>query len=61
MELQRNTSIRKSTFIVRLLIKLIVILLIIFFLFILVDRINFPSPNKKIEQEIPNETFKVLK
>jgi len=27
----------------------------------LVDKINFPHPNKKIEKIIPNENFKVVK
>ena len=30
-------------------------------LLVLVDRIDFPSPNKKIEKVIPNESFKVIK
>ncbi len=28
---------------------------------VLVDKINFPYPNKKIEKIIPNENLKVVK
>jgi len=39
--------------------------ILVFFLFfiilLLVDQINFPSPNKKIEKIIPNENLKVIK
>ncbi len=38
---------------------------IIFFILILsiiaLSRIDFPSPNKKIEVILPNETFKTIK
>ena len=61
MQLRKNTSFGKSTYIFRLLIKLIAILVILFLVFLLVDKIDFPSPNKKIEQNIPNENFKVVK
>ncbi len=61
MQFHKKTSIGNNINIVKLLIKIIVILLILFFLFILVDKINFPAPNKEIEKIIPNETFKVLK
>ena len=61
MQFHKKTSIGSKTSIVKLLIKIIVISLILFFLFILVDKINFPAPNKKIEKTIPNENFKVIK
>ena len=41
--------------------KIISILLILVIAIILVDRINFPSPTKKIEKIIPNEKFKIVK
>ena len=61
MQFQKKTSIGKPTLVVKFLIKMIVILLILFFIFVLVDKIDFPSPNKKIEKNIPNENFKVVK
>ena len=45
----------------KLLIKFVLFIFVILILLILVDRIDFPSPNKKIEKVIPNENFKVLK
>ena len=61
MQFQKKTSIGKPTQVVKFLIKMIVILLILFFIFVLVDKIDFPSPNKKIEKNISNENFKVVK
>ncbi len=61
MQFQKKTSIGKPTQVVKLLIKMIVILLILFLMFVFVDKIDFPSPNKKIEKNIPNENFKVVK
>ena len=28
---------------------------------LLVDQINFPSPNKKIEKIVPNENLEIIK
>jgi hypothetical protein len=61
MQFQRNTSTGKLSHITKLLIKLIVILLILFLTLILLNKIDFPSPNKKIEKNISNENFKVVK
>ena len=61
MQFQKKTSIGKTTQVVKFLIKMIVILLILFFIFVLVDKIDFPSPNKKMEKNISNENFKVVK
>ena len=47
MHFYKKTSIGKSNDYIKLLIML--------------DQINFPAPNKKIEQLIPNENFKVIK
>ena len=57
MQFQRNTSIGKLSHI----IKLIVIIFILFLTLILLNKIDFPAPNKKIEKNIPNENFKVVK
>jgi len=42
-------------------LKILVLFFIIFLIAILVDKINFPHPNKKIEKIISNENFKVVK
>ena len=57
MQFQRNTSIGKLSHI----IKLIVIIYILFLTLILLNKIDFPAPNKKIEKNISNENFKVVK
>ena len=61
MQFRRNTSTGKLSYTIKLLIKLIVILLILFLTLILLNKIDFPAPNKKIEKNIPNENFKVVK
>ena len=61
MQFRKKTSIGNSTNLVRLSIKIIAILLILFSIVVLVDKIDFPSPNKKIEKNISNESFKVIK
>ena len=61
MQFRRNTSTGKLSYTIKLLIKLIVIVFILFLTFILLNKIDFPTPNKKIEKNIPNENFKVVK
>ena len=58
MQFKKNTSPGK----LKNLIKYIVIFLTLFFITIfIINKINFPSPNKDIEKIISNETFKVIK
>ena len=61
MQLQRNTSIGKSSGIIKILIKITLVFFIFFIAIILIDKIDFPSPNKKIEKIIPNEDLKIVK
>ena len=61
MQFQRNTSTGKLSHTIKLLIKLIAIVFILFLTLILLNKIDFPSPNKKIEKNISNENFKVVK
>ena len=61
MQFQKKTSTGKSGFIVKFLIKVVLLSSILFLGVILVDKINFPYPYKKIEKIVPNENFKVLK
>ena len=61
MQLQRKTSIGKLNGVIKTLIKVCLVLLIVFISIILVDKIDFPSPNKKIEKIIPNEDLKIVK
>ena len=58
MQFSKNTStgISKS-----FLIKITLFLVIIMCVVILIGKIDFPSPNKKIEKTIPNEKIKIVK
>ena len=59
MQFIKKTSSRMS--ILSLVIKLVIALIIILGIVFLLNKIDFPSPKKEIEKEIPNENFKVVK
>ena len=61
MQFQKKTSVSKSGYLIKILIKITLLFLMVLFLIVLVDKINFPQPNKKIEKIVPNENFKVVK
>tara|TARA_B100000029_G_C16748514_1_gene657261 strand:+ start:50 stop:235 length:186 start_codon:yes stop_codon:yes gene_type:complete len=61
MQFEKKTRIGSPSGIFGILIKIILILVILFVGIVLVDKINFPSPIKKIEKVIPNENFKIVK
>jgi len=61
MQFTRNTSTRRSTNILMLLIKIILISVVIFVAVILLNNIDFPTPNSVIEIIIPNENLKIVK
>ena len=61
MHFYKKTSIGKSNNYIKLLIKAILVFILFFVILMMLDRINFPAPNKKIEKLIPNENFKVIK
>ena len=61
MQFGKKTRSGPLTGLGKLLIKFIFFILALLVLLVLVDRIDFPSPYKKIEKVIPNESFKVIK
>ena len=61
MEFRRNTRRTGLTTIGKIVVKILIFLIIIFIGIVLVDKIDFPAPNKKIEKLIPNENFKIVK
>ena len=61
MYFQKKQVIGKSNYLVKLFIKIALVFFLFFIILLLVDQINFPSPNKKIEKIIPNENLKVIK
>ena len=58
MQLSKNTSNDKSK---GLLIKVVFILVIVIGSIVMLGKIDFPSPDKKIEKFIPNENLKIVK
>ena len=61
MQFEKKTRVGSANSIIKLLIKIILICLILLIAVIFIDRIDFPSPTKKIEKVIPNENFKIVK
>ena len=61
MQFSKKTSSGKLSTIGKFLIKTILIILIIFIGIIIIGKIDFPAPNKKIEKIITNENFKTIK
>ena len=61
MQFHKKTSTGKYSFLIKILIKAAILFLLLFIAIVLVDKIDFPAPNKKIEKIIPNESFKTIK
>tara|TARA_B100000945_G_C20352762_1_gene583103 strand:+ start:52 stop:237 length:186 start_codon:yes stop_codon:yes gene_type:complete len=61
MQFTKKTSSGKLTTISKFLIKVFFVFILLFLVIILISKINFPAPNKKIEKIIPNENFKAIK
>lgn len=61
MYFQKKQAIGKSNYLIKLIIKIALVFFLFLIILLLVDQINFPSPNKKIEKIIPNENLKVIK
>ena len=58
MQFSKNTSTGTSK---NFIIKIILALIVIIGAVILLNKIDFPSPNKEIEKIIPNEKLKIIK
>ena len=61
MQFTKKTRSGKLTTIGKFLIKVILVVIVLFLVVILISKIDFPAPNKKIEKIIPNENFKTIK
>ena len=61
MQFTKKTSSGKLTSIGKFLIKVILVVFVLYLGVILISKIDFPAPNKKIEKIIPNENFKTIK
>ena len=60
MQIYKKTRSRGFNFL-SLAIKILIILVIFAGIIFLLNKINFPTPNKVIEKIIPNENFKIVK
>ena len=61
MQFTKKTSSGKLNAIGKFLLKVILLVFVFFIVIILISKIDFPTPNKKIEKIIPNENFKTIK
>ena len=61
MQFTRNTSTRDRGSYLKLLIKVTLVFVAIFVVVTLLNQIDLPSSNKKIEKAIPNENLKIVK
>ena len=61
MEFRKKSTIGPLGNSVKILFKIAFIIIILLLLAVVVDKINFPYPNKKIEKIVPNENLKIVK
>jgi hypothetical protein len=61
MQFEKKTRAGSTSAVIKLFTKIILICLVLLIAVILIDRIDFPSPIKKIEKVISNENFEIVK
>jgi|TARA_B110001450_G_scaffold191580_1_gene179765 hypothetical protein len=61
MQFSKNTRMSSRGTSVGFFIKVILILFVIIGAIIVLSKVDFPSPSKKIEKIIPNEKLKIVK
>ena len=61
MQFEKKTRAGSMSSIAKLFVKFALIFLALLIVVVLIDRIDFPSPIKKIEKVISNENFKIVK
>ena len=59
MQFVKKTSLRRN--ILGLVFKFALFFIVILGVIFLLNKIEYPSPNKEIEKIIPNENFKIIK
>lgn len=60
MQFHKKTSLGNSNFLTKILIRIGIAFIIFFIILMLVDKINFPAPEKKLEKIVPNENLKTV-
>ena len=61
MQFTKNTSKARLSKLVKIIIKVFLVIFLLFLGVIVLNKIEFPAPIKKIEKIIPNENFKTIK
>jgi len=61
MQFTKNTSKGRLANLGNFFIKFALIIFVVFLAVLMVGKIDFPTPNKKIEKIISNENFKTIK
>ena len=61
MQFYKNTRVSSKRNYLIILVKVTLLFLGMLAIVTLLNKIDFPSPNKKIEKVIPNENFKIVK
>ena len=59
MQFIKKTSSR--TTVIGVIIKIAIVLVVVLGVVFLLNKIDFPAPQQKIEKIIPNENFKIIK
>jgi len=59
MQFVKKTSLRTN--IIGIIIKVALVFIVVLGIVFLLNQIEFPAPEKKIEKIIPNENFKIIK
>ena len=59
MQLKYNRQLSLVSSLIKSFIKILIIIIIFIFVFFLIEKINFPSPEKKYEIDITNEIKKL--
>jgi len=61
MQFYKKTRSGSLTGLGKFLLKIFLLTVVLFIGIILIDKIDFPAPNKKIEKIIPNENLRIVK
>ena len=61
MQFTKKTSTGGIFALGKFIVKLILVIIVLFIGVVLIAKVDFPAPNKKIEKVLPNENFKTVK
>ena len=61
MQFYRKTRRGYGGILIKPLIKIFIFIAVLIIIVFIIGNLEFPTPNKIIKQEIPNEEFKIIK